>query len=424
VEAEDIHTTFVRALDPATSNPNRGQLSMIDPNGIQTPDKQTVIFKLNFPYAPFNRTLVSPAYSWILPREVSTGAVDPAKQVIGSGPFLLDTATPDVAYTYKRNPNWFDKPRPYVDAIKVAVVPDSSQQQAQFTAGNLDEISVPDPATVDAMTRSNPKAALVKAVNGTPNPVFWQLGDPNSAFQDIRVRRAFNMAVDRDTLAKVIFEGQAVAPVFIPPSMGKWSMLISNLPAGTQQYFKYNPAEAKKLLDAAGAGSLQLQLAYPNTFGTPTYVKHCETIGNMLNAVGVKTAIVVIDYNKDYIDSGKGISQGYYDKSMIVFGGFSPYTEADEWLFSYYHSKSLNSHQHLNDPKMDAMIDKERTLLDENQRLKAVLDIQRYIADQALFMPTVGPYYYFLVQPRVKSYQFSDTLAVHTETYSKLWLNA
>ena len=56
VEAEDIKATFARALDPATSNPNRGSLSMIDPTQIQTPDKQTVVFKLNYPYAPFRKT--------------------------------------------------------------------------------------------------------------------------------------------------------------------------------------------------------------------------------------------------------------------------------------------------------------------------------------------------------------------------------
>lgn len=55
VEAEDIKTTFTRALDPATSNPNRGALGMIDPAQIQTPDKSTAVFKLKYPYAPSQR---------------------------------------------------------------------------------------------------------------------------------------------------------------------------------------------------------------------------------------------------------------------------------------------------------------------------------------------------------------------------------
>ena len=86
VEAEDIKATFARALDPATVNPNRGALNMIDAAQIQTPDKQTVVFRLNYPYAPFVKILSSPTYSWIFPREAFAGGYDPNKRPIGSGP--------------------------------------------------------------------------------------------------------------------------------------------------------------------------------------------------------------------------------------------------------------------------------------------------------------------------------------------------
>jgi ABC-type transport system substrate-binding protein len=311
-----------------------------------------------------------------------------------------------------------------VDGIRLAIIPDTSQQLAQFTAGNLDELTLDSPFSLDAATKSNPKAVLVKAVDGQPSPVFWQMGDPTSVFQDIRVRRALNMAIDRDTIAKVIFNGEAVAPVFIPASMGKWSLLIKDLPATIQQYYNYNPDEAKKMLDAAGVSGQQFRLVYPNTFGTPSYVKHCETIGSMLNAVGIKTNIEVIDYNKDYIDSGKGISQGYYPKDMLVFGGFSVYTEADEWIYSYLDSKSVNSHINIKDPALDAMIDKERATLNEADRVKAVQAIQTYVAENALYLPTVGGYYNLLIQPRVQNYQFTAEAGKATETYGKLWLSA
>jgi peptide/nickel transport system substrate-binding protein len=428
VEAEDVKSTFMRALDPATPNPNRGQLGMIDTSQIQTPDKTTVVFKLKFPYAPFNRTLASPAYSLILPREAMAGSFDPSKVVIGSGPFMLDSFAPDVAYVYKRNPDYFVKGQPYVDGMRIAVIPDASQQLAQFTAGNIDEY-LPGIDDLETAKQRNPKATTIVGNNGSPNPVFWQMGDQSSAFQDVRVRRAFSMALDRDALAKVIYGGQAVASVFIPTYMGKWSLGVGDLDQNTAQYYKYNPAESKKLLEAAGATSLQLRFAMvvngPGGFApTPIYKKQSETINNMLNAVGVKTNLVTIDYNKDYVDSGKGSSQGYYDKDMIIFGGFSPYTEADEWLYSYFHSKSVNSHTNVKDPTLDAMIDKERTIIDEAQRVKAVLDIQRYVADKLYILASVGPYQYNMVQPRVRDYAYSDSLGIMTESYSKLWLGA
>ena len=349
VEAEDIKATFSRILDPATSSPNRAQLGMIDTAQIETPDSTTVVFKLKLPYAPFSKTLASPAYSLILPREALAGSYEPSKVVIGSGPFTLESYTPDVAYTYKKKPDYFEKGLPYVDALHVAVVPDTSQQLAQFAAGNIDENRELVVSNLDAAKQRNPKATVITAPNGNPNPIFWQLGDPASAFQDIRVRRAFSMAIDRETLAKVVYEGQAIAPVFIPAYMGKWAIQVKDLPPDTQQWYKYDPAQAKQLLQAAGATNLQIRFAQvvngPGGLApTPIYTTHLTTVNNMLNAVGIKTNIVQIDYNKDYVDAGKGASQGYYDKDMIVFGGFSPYTESDEWLFSYFDSKSVNSH--------------------------------------------------------------------------------
>jgi peptide/nickel transport system substrate-binding protein len=108
VEADDIKASFTRALDPL--NPSGSSLDMIDASQIQTPDKHTVVFKLKYPYAPFQSLLASSTYSWILPREASADGYDPAKQVIGSGPFLLDKYTPDVEVLYKKNGSRIQKP--------------------------------------------------------------------------------------------------------------------------------------------------------------------------------------------------------------------------------------------------------------------------------------------------------------------------
>ncbi len=422
-QAEDVKATFTRALDPAVPNPNRGSLDMIDVSQIQTPASDTVVFKLNYPYAPFRQTLASAIYSWIFPREVLAGSYDPSKTVIGTGACTLESVTPDVAYIYRRNPDWFEKGRPYVDGVRLAIIPDRAQQLAQFGAGNIDELLLDDPNEVDAAKQSSPKAGLIKAENAAPQPLYFQMGDASSVFQDIRVRRAFSMAIDRDTIGKAIYRGEAEQMLFIPSYMGKWALKVQDLPQDMQQYYKYNPSEAKQLLQAAGQSNLQLKLAYPNTFGTPIYAKHAETVANMLNAVGVKTTIVVQDYNKDFVDAGKGSRQGYFDKDTMMFAAAAVYSEADEWLFGYLHSRSTANQERLHDPTYDAMVDKARTLVNEDERLKAVLDIERYLADKMYLVPTVGTYRWVLLHPRVQSYQYSTTHGKMAETYAKLWLS-
>jgi peptide/nickel transport system substrate-binding protein len=427
VEAEDVRATFVRALDPATNNQNRSSLNMIDSSQIQVPDKQTLVFKLNYPYAPFRKLLASPAYSLIFPREVLGGGYDPSKTAIGSGPFTLDSFTPDVAYVYKKNPDWVEKGRPYVDAYKNVIVADAATQLAQFTAGNLDELTIVNPFDVDAAKRANPKANVVQALDGRPFPLYLQLGsDQNGAFMDVRVRRAASMAIDRDAIAKVIYNGQGFNTLFIPAYMGAWSTVIDKLDANIQQWYKFNPSESKKLLDAAGQANLTLRLAYiaGAAYTTPPYTKTAELLANMLSNAGIKTSVITHDNNKDYVDAGKGSRQGYFDKDVMIFSGIPADTDADQMLYSNFHSKSNTNAEHLSDAKLDGLIDKERMLVNEQDRLKAVQEIGSYMADQVFVIPTPGSYTWVLTQPRVSNFSYTNTLAKGTENYSKVWLSA
>jgi peptide/nickel transport system substrate-binding protein len=424
VEAEDIKATFTRALDPAIGSPNRGSLGMIDPAQIQTPDKHTVVFKLNYAYAPFRSILASPVYSLIVPREALTGSYDLSKVAIGSGPFMLDSATPDVAYVYKKNPDYYEKGRPAVDGLRVAVIPTVAQQLAQFHAGSLDELVVDNANDLATAKQDNPKAAMVKGDYGLASPIYFQMGDATCAFQDVRARRAISMAVDRDAFSKLFFNGDSVQEVFVPAFMGKWAQRIDDLPADTKQYYKYNPGEAKKLVDAAGIGGQQFKFVYTAGSGTNSAFsqRQAEALGNMLGAVGLKITLVAIDFNKDFIDSGRGVRQGFFDKDMILWVGQTIYSEADDWLFNYLHSKSTTPQENLKDPALDAMIDRERTLVNEDDRLKVVQDIQKYIADKMYLIGTAGGYHYAFTQPRVQNYGFSDGAGKFAETYGRLWL--
>jgi peptide/nickel transport system substrate-binding protein len=424
LEAEDVRTTFTRLLDPATSSPNRAIVDMIDPAGISVPDRSTITFKLNYPYSPFPHILTSSAWGWILPREVVTGGVDPSKQVIGTGPFLTDQLTPDVAYTYKRNPDYFaTSSAPNIDGFKMAIVADTATQYAQFTAGNLDELVIKNPFDVDTMKRQNPRAQVYEVPYNSGMPLYFQMGDSTSPFRDIRVRRAFSVAVNRDAIIKALYNGQGGQTVFIPGYMGKWAVWTQDLPNDVQKWWTYDPASARQLLEAAGATNLVLRVGYL-TPTTPTNMSELQSVASDLNAVGVKTTLVPQDYDKDFVDQGHGTRQGYFPKDFVGFLNQSQYEEADFWFFNYFHSKSTSNQEHLNDPKFDSMVDKQRTIVNEAERIKAVQDIQVYMADQCLAPNSPGGSWWIFVQPRVQNYQWSNSLGEPTESFAKLWLKA
>lgn len=355
------------------------------------------------------------------------GVYDPEKVLIGSGPFILESQTPDVEFRFKRNPNWFETGRPYLDGVHVAIVPDPAQQLAQFSSGHLHELQITS-RDIETFRSSNPKATLFKLpTQGNPN-AYFQLGDPASVFLDARIRRGISRALDRDAMGKTLFGNQYEFYVFVPLILGKWSLKVSDLDPSLAQSYNYDLGEARKLLAAAGVAGQEFKMAYVADGGVSGGTAdsrggQVEAFHSMLEAAGLKLSLVPLNSQKDYIDAGRGYRQGYYPRDTIVQGASAPYTEIDEYLFSYYHSKSTSNQEHLSDPTLDAMIDKARTLIHDEERLQASRDIQKYTADKLYIVPSVSSYAFTGLQPSVQNYTIAGTThRLFGETYTNAWL--
>jgi peptide/nickel transport system substrate-binding protein len=422
VEAEDIKASFTRGLTP--KNPNSASLGMMDPAQIETPDKTTVVFKLRYPYAPFVKLMASGVYSWILPREALAGSYDPAKTVIGSGPFTFESFTPDVAYVYRKNPEWWQPGQPYVDGVRRAIIPDAAQRLAQFTSGNLHLLTSVPASDLATAKQQNPKADAIMLWDAGGPMTYFQLGDPASPFQDIRLRRAVSMAIDRAAFGKSLLNNQFEPSFNVPLSLGKWALKLGDLSPDTQQWYKLDLAQAKKLMDAAGGSSLSVKMLDATPHPRDPYFKQAaETFSSMLSALPWKITLVYIDYNKDWVGGGKGARYGNFPPDSLVMTGLEGRTDVDEYLYGWWHSKSNASISRLKDATLDAMIDKARTTLDENERVKSYIDVQKYMADKTY---TAGGnpsgYNPTMVQPSLRNYTVGDNYGQGTSAFSKVWL--
>ncbi|MGH2589040.1 MAG: ABC transporter substrate-binding protein [Dehalococcoidia bacterium] len=421
VEAADVKATFVRAVAPSTAN--RGSLLMVDPAKIETPDSSTVVFKLNYPYAPFPKLLASAIFSWVFPREGVEGVYDPATKMIGSGPFILESYTPDVALNFKRNPDWFEKDRPYVDGVKLAIVPDPAQRLAQFTAGNTDAVAVLQ-EDVPAMTSQNPKAEVIQNIGNGNGIMYYQLSEPNSIFQDMRIRQAASLAADRASYGKVYFGEKYIRTFNVTPDFGKWVITWDELPQETKQWYEFDLQRARQLMDAAGGSSLSIKLAYPVGNPAEPLLKNTgETILSMLKALPWNISYVPIDYIKDWQGGGKGYGFGGMPGDSMSWWGLAIRNDVDEFLYGFWHSKSTGNISRLNDPHLDAMIDKGRAILDEEERLRAYKEVQKHLLDNVYSLAgMVNGVGYTLVQERVRNYTLGDTWGPAANLWGKVWL--
>lgn len=379
VEAEDVKATYLRALAPAAAT--RASLNMIDPDQIQTPAPDTVVFKLKNPYAEFKYMMASTKFAWILPREALAGSYDALKTPIGSGPFVFDSYVPDSVVNYKRNPDYWEKNIPYLDGARVAVIADIATREAQFTAGSIGDVRVAV-QDLDTLKKNVPSASSVIFPPSHPLLGFYQLGDPSGPFSDIRVRRAVSMAIDRDALNKVIWNGTASETEFyVPLNMGRWSLPMKDVDPSVQQYYKFNLSEAKKLIDAAGGSNLSVKLSF-YTPDADEKIKTAQAIFNMLKALPWQINLVQADYAKDWLGSGKGVRYGALAKDTMAFSSTDGLTTVDDFLYGYFYSSSPTNVVRIKDPTLDTMLDKARGIVKDDERLKAYMDIQKYLVDK------------------------------------------
>jgi peptide/nickel transport system substrate-binding protein len=379
VEAEDIKATFTRSL--SAGNPSRGVFDMVDPAKIETPDAKTVVMKLNYAYAPMQSLMASGTYCWMLPREALEDKYDPSKVMIGSGPFLFDKYTPDVAVYYKRNPDYYEKDLPYLDSAQINIVPDQSAQIAQFTAGHLALLRVISTPDVDVVKKQNPDADTIPVWQHGGEVIYFQLRDPASPFQDIRARRALSLAVDRDAIGNALESGKFALGFNVTLDEGKWAIRSEDLPSDTAQWYQYNPTLAKQLFEQAGLSgkSMKFLFPWPHPRGEPLR-KSVQAIYSMLKTLPWDLSYVEIDYTREWVGGGKGIRYGAFPNTSMVCTGIEGSSGYDGYLYNWWDSHSSSGISGLNDSKFDSMIDRARSLTNEADRLKAYLDIQQYLA--------------------------------------------
>jgi ABC-type transport system substrate-binding protein len=351
---------------------------------IQTPDARTVVFKLAFPYGPITELLQSHQHFYIEPRDDNFNFRGDMR---GSGPYFLDSFRPSSGITYKKNPDWYDKPRPYFETIERTLISDYAQGLAQFKAKNLWAFAV---RPEDILSTKREASAMVMLAGreydqGVSYTNYSKR--PDSVFNDVRVRRALSMTLDRDLLTETFSNLKQFKDAGLPTNY----VLNSHLSAGFSEwvdprgkdlgegskYFEYNLTEAKKLVDAAG-----VKTPIKETYGSWTdrafeQVKQHEVMMAMMNDSGFfQLEWRPLIYNTTWRtedDSGGTAFTGLLSSRLA---GFSP----DVYLVQKYTPTGRSKVSGQPVPGVTDLVFKQRTEPDPNKRAVIMKDIQKAAA--------------------------------------------
>jgi peptide/nickel transport system substrate-binding protein len=417
--AADVKYTFdaVREAPDAAgklrTSPRKDWYANVE--AIEAPEPHTVVFRLKRPQ-PSLLLMLASGYSPVLPAHVPVAEL--RQRCVGTGPFRQKEYLRGQLLELERNPSYFVPDRPYLDGIRYTIIRERGTRLAALQAGRLDAFLPLEMtrAMADAARASAPSLVITEVgQNGSDNVV---LNHKRAPFDNLAVRRAVNLAMDRNAYVRGVRQNGAVTgAALMPKPLGFWGLPEPDLRvlAGYRDPAR-DKAEAKGLLAAAGYGPgkpLRVELV---TRTLPIYVDLASFVVDQLRLIGVEASLKQLDTAAWFPALSR---RDYQIGANLTAGGFD---DPDAYLFENYKCGSPRNYTDYCSEEMDRLIDQQSQELDRAKRYKLVADIQRKLeADVA--RPMLGwRKEYFARWPHVKN------LVPHNALYNygrmqEVWLD-
>lgn len=410
LEADDVLFSFQRMLDAnhpwhktATSGYPHAQ-SMQWPaliKAVEKVDAHTVRVTLNKPDATFLATL-SMGFASIYSAEYADQllkAGTPEKlnsQPIGTGPFVFRRFQKDAAVRYTANADYFAG-KPEVDNLVFAITPDANVRLQRLRRGECQIALSPKPVDIEAASQD---AGLGTVKTAAFMTAFVALNSQHPPLDKPAVRQAINLAFDKRSYLKAVFENSA-EPADGPYPPNTWSY-ASDLPG-----YAHDPQKARELLKEAGLADGFSTTIWTRPSGSllnPNPSLGAQLLQADLAEVGIKAQIRVIEWG-ELIRRAKA---GEHD--LLFMGWAGDNGDPDNFLTPQFSCASVESGLNFArfcDAKLDKLIADGKAVSDQAKRSALYQDAQAIIQQQALWLPLAHPTAYALTRKGVEGYSVS-----------------
>ncbi|RXT57421.1 ABC transporter substrate-binding protein [Bosea sp. Tri-44] len=401
--AADVVATFEAILDAKTASPARQNVGPV--SKVAAKDDTTVVFTLSAPFADLPVTL---AYTnaKIVPAAVTKGGLEKLdRQAIGTGPFKLVSFEPERLIVVARNDAFYDKARPYLDRIEVVVYPDVSAEASALISGDTDLITTTPPTEFARLQ----KASGVKALR-VPSGQFCNVnfGCDQKPFNDIRVRQALALTVDRKTMVDFVTEGFG--------SVGNDAPLNPAYRFYAEQPLKQaDIAKAKSLLAEAGyPKGLEATLIASDRPGLRTQL--AVALREMAKPAGFDIKVETMPH-ATYLDQ-------VWKKGSFYVGFYNMQATADAIFSLLYTSNAAWNETRWNNTAFDKLIFEARATVEEAKRRALYADAQKLMNAE---VPSIIPAFFDLLGAQrewVQGYELHPRGAVFRLDQVSLGANA
>ncbi|MFC1966553.1 ABC transporter substrate-binding protein, partial [Chloroflexota bacterium] len=395
-------------------------------------DKYTVEIKLEPPetLGVWVNILDATSLLFVAPESVGeSGEIEDKKNIIGTGAFIFEDYVPKSSISLKKNPNYWgyderypENKLPYVDAVKVLIISDKSTLLSALRTGKIDWMDLIKWKDAVTLQQTSPQLLSRKELLNNPN-VFkprWDL----EPFNDLRVRQALSMALDREKIAETFYggwadpkvspltamHGEAYTPYNELPDKPMWTEL------SVKEVVSYNPKRAKELLAEAG---------YPNGFKThlDTTMRRDDGMGEILQ---VYLADIGVDAELKVHEWGAFNTLRYGKKHTdMILHWISAYSDRTKWMSQAADPTHRFNLACTNDPVFNEKFEKMITALDEDEQTKLLRELDMYSMENVFYIslphPQVGTFW----QKWLKGYSGEGPLGSHNDgaRWARVWID-
>jgi len=325
---------------------------------------------------------------------------------MGTGPFILTDFVDSSSATMVRNPNYwgYDEryPKnqlPYVDSLKILIIPDDATALSALRTGKIDFLDSVPFSQAQSMQKSNPKILQIAVPNAYGTTI-----DPRNdvtPFNDIRVRKAMQMALDLPTITATYFGGTCSPnPLSLTSDyMIGWGFPYSQWPQDLKDEYAYNPTAAKQLLASAG---------YPNGFNTDIVVDTAfdmdllQIVKSYFNAIGINMTIRPMDP----VSWTAYVKSGHKQDQMAALSGRGQLgaTIVPIRQLSSFNAGYMANWCMVNDPTFSAFYNQAMAVTSSDAMKTILENANQYVAKQHYTISLLQSNIFTLYQPWLKGY--------------------
>lgn len=390
--ADDVVYSYNRIMDPDTGAANSFRFASIE--SVEAPDDRTVVINLTRPTPNLLVNIGGFKGMAIIPQEiVEDGTIDTFP--IGTGPFRFVSQSPDQGIVLEKNPDYWraNEGLPYLDGIRFVQIPDPSVKLTNLQTGEVDWIDGVPPQNLEEL-ESDSSVVLQRVPGGDYH--YFALNQNREPFDDVRVRRAIAMAIDRNVITEAAQFGAATPNQTAIPASNFWATDYSPFIPG-------DTAGATTLLEEAGVGDLVIEFMVSSDF--PETVTQAQVIASQLAEIGVTVEISDVDFGTWLDRQGAGD----FDAFMLSWiGNIDP----DDFYYAQHHSEGTFNFQGYSNPDVDALLDEARVETDQDARKALYDEATRLIVDEASYIYLYNPENIQAWGPQVTGYEVRGDNAI------------